>query len=126
FPTRRSSDLAVLRREAYGNAPAHTCVYHRWSYDQTGKLLGIPFKKGVQGQGGMPAEFDMSQHGLRTLHVDSLSGAIFGSFQRDIEPLTEYLGESLTAHINRLLHKPLRILGYQRQRIQGNWKLYME
>ena len=29
-------------------------------------------------------------------------------------------------HISRLMHKPINILGYQRQRIDGNWKYYLE
>ena len=28
--------------------------------------------------------------------------------------------------VKRFFHKPVKILGYSRQRIQGNWKLYAE
>lgn len=126
FENRCAHRGALVRREAYGNSPAHTCVYHRWSYDQKGALIGIPFRKGVQGQGGMPAEFDVSRHGLRPLRVESVNGAIFGTFHADMEPISDYLGDALVSHLTRLLSRPLRILGYQRQRINGNWKLYME
>jgi len=126
FENRCAHRGATVRREAFGNADSHTCVYHRWCYDQKGTLIGIPFKRGVQGQGGMPAGFNTSQHGLRALRVESVSGAVFGTFLHDMQSLEEYLGGTLVSHIRRLLHKPLRILGYQRQTIHGNWKLYME
>jgi anthranilate 1,2-dioxygenase large subunit len=32
----------------------------------------------------------------------------------------------ILAHIKRTLHSPIRILGYQRQRVMANWKLYPE
>jgi anthranilate 1,2-dioxygenase large subunit len=126
FENRCAHRGATVRRESHGNAPEHVCVYHRWCYDENGALTGVPFKRGVQGKGGMPSTFDSAQHGLRPLRVESVSGAVFGTFHHDMEPVTAYLGETLTGHIRRLLHKPLRILGYQRQAIHGNWKFYME
>jgi anthranilate 1,2-dioxygenase large subunit len=117
---------ALVRRETHGNAENHTCIYHKWCYGLDGSLIGLPFRRGLRGQGGMPADFDPAAHGLQRLRVESYRGVIFASFRQDVEPLADYLGLVFTRHIDRLFSKPVRILGYQRQRIRGNWKLYPE
>jgi anthranilate 1,2-dioxygenase large subunit len=55
-----------------------------------------------------------------------MDGVIFGSFSQDAPPLEDFLGPLFVGQIKRLFHKPVRILGYQRQRIFGNWKLYTD
>jgi anthranilate 1,2-dioxygenase large subunit len=114
----------LLRRERQGNAGDHICVYHQWCYDLDGKLLGIPFPKGAGGHGGLPDDFDRSKIQLHRMQVESRAGVIFGTFSDNAEPLDDYLGPVVCAEIDRLFHKPIRVLGYQRQRIFGNWKLY--
>jgi anthranilate 1,2-dioxygenase large subunit len=63
---------------------------------------------------------------MRQLRVQSYFGVIFVTFSDEVEPLEKYLGPVFTGHLKRLFSKPIRILGYQRQRIHGNWKLYLE
>ena len=115
---------AELRRETCGHASVHTCVYHQWSYTLDGRLRGVPFPNGVNGQGGLPAGFDKSKIRLKSLRVASYRGVLFGCFAEQSESLQEYLGESVCRELDRLFAKPIKILGYQRQRIGGNWKLY--
>lgn len=103
-----------------------TCVYHAWVYDLKGNLKGLPFQKGVDGQGGMPADFKLGEHGLQKLRVDSYRGLLFGSFDAAAPALKDYLGEKMRHYIDRLFCKPIRILGYNRQSMQNNWKLYIE
>src|SRR5205823_4197263 len=91
-----------------------------------GRLTAIPFRRGIRGKGGMGPSFDMGAHGLRRLRVDSVNGAIFGTFSDDAEPLETYLGAPILAQLRRLLDRPVRVLGYNRQRIKANWKLYAE
>ena len=117
---------SVVRRELYGNATEHECIYHRWSYDLAGNLVGVPFEKGIRGVGGLSKEFSRAQHGLRKLRVDTFKGLIFASFSDQGEALTQYMGSVITDHLTRIMRGPVRILGYQRQRIRGNWKLYAE
>jgi anthranilate 1,2-dioxygenase large subunit len=117
---------ALVRRETYGNAKDHVCIYHKWGYALDGSLTGVPFRRGLKGQGGMAPDFKLEQHGLRRLRVESYRGLIFASFSNEVEPLAEYLGPVFTGHIDRLFTKSIRILGYQRQRIFGNWKQYLE
>src|ERR1700733_13194089 len=67
---------AMVRREAYGNAKDHTCIYHRWCYGLDGTLLGLPFRRGLKGKGGMAPDFDMADHGLQRLRVAVHAGVI--------------------------------------------------
>jgi anthranilate 1,2-dioxygenase large subunit len=117
---------ATVQRSAFGNCRAHTCCYHQWSYDLSGQLINVPFQKGIGGKGGLPADFDKACHGLRRLRVASLKSVIFGTFSESGPCLEDFLGPVFVHQIRRLFHKPVRILGYQRQRIFGNWKLYTD
>jgi anthranilate 1,2-dioxygenase large subunit len=52
-------------------------------------FLGVPFQRGIKGQGGMPKWFDKSRHGLSTLRVETLNGMVFASFSEEVAPLGE-------------------------------------
>ncbi len=117
---------ALVCREPRGNVQRLQCVYHQWNYDLAGRLRSLPFRGGVDGQGGMPATFDMNAHGLERLQVETMNGLVFASFDRTVEPLAEYLGPMVCASIERIFKHPLKVLGDQRQYIHGNWKLYCE
>lgn len=116
---------ATLRREACGNATSHTCIYHQWAYALDGSLQSVPFAKGMKGEGGLPKDFDKGAIRLDTLEVEVYKGVIFATFAPEAaEPLLDYLGPAVVAEIDRLFAKQVKVLGYQRQRIFGNWKLY--
>ena len=117
---------ALVCREMRGNRAHLECVYHQWAYDLKGKLIGVPFRRGLKGQGGMPGDFDMSQHNLRSLRTDSVGGLVFASFSDTVEPCRSFLGPIVVEQIERIMCKPVTVLGDQRQRIRGNWKLYAE
>lgn len=126
FENRCAHRGALLCLEKFGNARAFTCVYHAWSYDEAGKLVGVAFEKGVQGEGGMPPSFKRSDHNLRTLRVASVAGLVFGTFDAETPPLEDYLGPDIVARIRRVLPRPVKVLGYHTQVLQNNWKLYAE
>jgi anthranilate 1,2-dioxygenase large subunit len=117
---------ALVRREAWGNAPEHICIYHRWCYAPDGTLMGLPFRRGLKGKGGMSPDFKTEEHGMRKLRTESYAGVIFASFSDAVEPLHDFLGPVFRGHFDRLFGRPIRILGYQRQRIYANWKFYLE
>ena len=125
FVNRCAHRGAQIVRKTHGNAKDHVCIYHRWCYASDGSLIGIPFRRGLKGQGGMP-DFDMAANGPRKLTVESYRGMIFGTFSDRTEPLRAYLGNFGCGMIERFMHKPIRILGYHRQMVGGNWKLYNE
>ncbi|MBB4149612.1 anthranilate 1,2-dioxygenase large subunit [Sphingobium scionense] len=117
---------ALVCRELRGNRPNLECVYHQWAYDLAGNLIGVPFRRGLKGQGGMPGDFDMKQHGLKQLRVGIVGGLVFASFSQSVVPLNDFLGPLVVEHIKRIMHKPIKVLGDQRQYVHGNWKLYAE
>ena len=126
FVNRCAHRGALVRRELSGNAKEHVCIYHQWCYGLDGRLTAIPFRRGIRGKGGMDASFDMAEHGMRRLRVGSVGGAWFGTLAENAERLEDYLGPPIIKQVLRLLAKPVTVLGYNRQRIRGNWKLYAE
>ncbi len=109
-----------------GNARRFNCPYHMWCYDHAGNLIAVPQQKGVKGKGGMPEDFALSGRGLRKLRTARYRGLIFGTFADQIMPLEDYLGPTHLAQIDRIARRPIRRLGYYRQVVEANWKLYAE
>jgi anthranilate 1,2-dioxygenase large subunit len=126
FVNRCAHRGALVRREISGNAEQHICIYHQWCYGLDGGLTAIPFRRGIRGKGGLDASFDMGAHGLRRLQVGGINGVLFGTLAEEADPLEDYLGAPVLAQLRRLFDRPVRVLGYNRQRIRGNWKLYAE
>lgn len=126
FVNRCAHRGAQVVRKTHGNAAEHVCIYHRWCYDSSGALIGVPFRRGLKGEGGMPADFDPTQHGLTKLRVENFHGVLFGTFADRLESLPDYLGAFGRGMIERFMHKPVKILGYHRQMVAGNWKFYNE
>lgn len=110
-----------------GKAQDFMCPYHQWVYDLEGRLRGVPFKRGVQGKGGMPETFRTDSVSLGRLAVHVRGGAIFASMAEDPPPFEAYLGATILGFYDRVFDgRPLRLLGYLRQKIGGNWKLMLE
>lgn len=118
-------------RSAFGKASDFTCIYHQWNYDLKGNLLGVPFRHGgVEGNrrvGGMPRDFDPAEHGMPRLKVEVFNGVIFASFEPNVIPFKEYLGDLMLCYFERVFDgRPLRPLGRTSQKIAANWKLVQE
>ena len=121
----------ALCRERHGNRESLTCAYHQWNYTLAGDLQGVPFRRGVKQDGkingGMPADFKPAEHGLTKLKVAARGGVVFASFDHDVESLEDFLGPVILGYFDRMFNgRKLKILGYNRQRIPGNWKLMQE
>lgn len=118
-------------RERHGNRTSLQCPYHQWNFDLKGNQEGVPFRRGVRQNGrvngGMPADFKPEEHGLTKLKVATRNGVIFASFDHDVESFEEFLGPTILGYFDRVFDgRGLRLLGYRRQRIPGNWKLMQE
>ena len=117
---------AEICRKTRGNSVVHTCVYHQWSFSAKGDLQGVPFRRGQRDQTGMPPDFDVKDHGLRKLRVESYRGLVFGSFSQTVAPLHDYIGPQMRPYIDRIFNRPIEYLGCTRQFSNSNWKLYLE
>jgi anthranilate 1,2-dioxygenase large subunit len=117
---------AMVCREVRGNRKTMVCPYHQWSYDLNGALRGVPFRRGINGRGGYSADFKLSEHSLTPLKVATYRGLVFGTFSDSVAPLPEYLGPGMCEHLDTIFNRPITILGFSRQLIHGNWKVYAE
>jgi anthranilate 1,2-dioxygenase large subunit/terephthalate 1,2-dioxygenase oxygenase component alpha subunit len=126
FENRCAHRGALIALEKSGKADSFQCVYHAWSYNLQGDLTGVAFEKGVKGKGGMPESFCKEEHGPRKLRVAVFCGLVFGSFSDDVPSIEEYLGDEICQRIERVLHKPVEVIGRFTQALPNNWKLYVE
>ena len=117
---------ALVCIESCGQAKTLRCLYHGWSYHLNGDLRMVPFEKGIEGKGGMPADFDKREYGLLRVRLASINGIVFGTLHAETPELEAYLGPAMCAHIRRVFHKPVTVLGYYHQVMRCNWKLYAE
>jgi p-cumate 2,3-dioxygenase alpha subunit len=115
---------AEVCRDPSGNTRAFRCFYHGWTYDTSGALVGVP---------GRPAygpRFQPSDLGLRHVpRFESYRGFMFGSFNADVVPLEEYLGNArpyLDAIVDQSEAGMEVISGTHDYSIDANWKLLVE
>ena len=119
---------AEFCRELTGNANEFVCPYHQWTYDLKGNLIGVPFRRGVGGKGGMPARL---QTRPSTACASSTSRRIAAwcslPTRDDMESLADYLGPEVLREFEATFDgRKLKLLGHYRHSLPGNWKLYHE
>jgi anthranilate 1,2-dioxygenase large subunit/terephthalate 1,2-dioxygenase oxygenase component alpha subunit len=126
FENRCAHRGALIALDDGGSVKHFQCVYHAWSYDLEGTLVGIAFERGSHGKGGMPASFCKAEHGPRKLRTATLCGLVFASASAEAPPLEDYLGADVLRRIRRVLRRPVEVLGRFTQALPNNWKLYVE
>jgi anthranilate 1,2-dioxygenase (deaminating, decarboxylating) large subunit len=106
-----------------GKANGFTCPYHAWSYSLDGKLRGIPYPDGYE------EVLEKKDFGLQKLRVESYAGMIWATFNEDIEPLEDFLGDA-KIWIDRFMKQgagyPIKTQGAHQFTFQGNWKIQLE
>ena len=127
FENRCAHRGALICLDDGGSGKDFQCVYHSWRYDLRGNLRSIAFRHGVNGQGGMPADFDMAQHGPRKLRVTTYCGLVFGTLSEQTPDFENWLGGDVAGRVRRVLgNRRLEIIGRFTQALPNNWKLYLE
>lgn len=115
--------LPVCRAD-HGNTRRFICPYHNWSYSVEGDLVTIPQESEVRNKP------DKSQLGLKRVpRVESWRGMVFGSFDENIIPLEDYLGDMrfyLDAFFERFPGGIEFIGAPHRWVLNANWKLPVE
>src|SRR4029453_2270276 len=69
----------VVCRTDFGTAKEFMCPYHQWTYDLRGNLKAVPLRAGLRGQGGMPKDFRLADHGLQRLGVSERPRVVFAA-----------------------------------------------
>lgn len=126
FENRCGHRGALICLEDGGRVKDFQCVYHAWRYDLRGNLTSVAFRRGVNGQGGMPDDFEMAAHGPRKLRTATLCGLVFGTLASDGPCIEAYIGPEVLGRLRRVLHKKIEVIGRFTQQLPCNWKLYME
>jgi len=126
FENRCSHRGALICLDRAGKTRDFQCVYHAWTYDRQGNLKGVAFEAGLNGAGGMPEHFCKEDHSPRKLRVAVFCGLVFVSFSDDVDAIEDYLGPEICARIERVLNKPVEVIGRFTQVLPNNWKLYFE
>ena len=111
-------------RASHGNTKRFVCPYHSWSYTVEGDLVTIPQESEVK------CKPDKSTLGLKKVpRVASWRGLVFGSFDENIIPLEQYLGDMrfyLDAFLGRF-PAGIEFLGAPHRWVMAaNWKLPVE
>lgn len=127
FENRCAHRGAELCRPQLGKSTELVCPYHQWTYDLAGNLTAVPFRRGLKNEGGMPKDFRLEDHSLLKLAVTAHNGAVFASFCRDMESFRDYLGPEILRDFDAVFDgRRLKILGYYRNTVPANWKMYHE
>ena len=117
--------MQVCRAES-GNGSHFRCPYHGWTYNNDGRLTGLPFF--AEAYGG-PDVFSREGMGLmRPPATDTVNGMVFVNMDRHAKPLRDCLGEFATYLDFFTMPGPhgVELRGPQRWRMQANWKMGAE
>ena len=106
-----------------GRVNGFTCPYHAWSYGLDGALRGVPYPGGYEGV------LDKREMSLRKLRTETYGGFVFATFDAEIEPLADFLGDA-RLWIDRFVKQgggyPIKVLGRHQFKFRGNWKIQLE
>jgi len=114
---------ATVCEQHKGNAKTFTCPYHSWSYGLDGALRGLPYSDGYEGV------VEKSELPLKALRVGIYQGLIFASFNHDIEPLEDFLGNAkpwIDLFMKQGAGYPIKTNGEHKFKFKGNWKIQLE
>ncbi|MFT4025649.1 MAG: aromatic ring-hydroxylating dioxygenase subunit alpha [Novosphingobium sp.] len=106
-----------------GKAASFVCPYHGWAYALDGQLRSIPRAQEYEGV------LDKDRLPLIRLRHEVYNGMIFATMSPDIEPLETWLGPArkwIDLFMKQGGGYPLQVLGTQRFRFAGNWKIQLE
>jgi phenylpropionate dioxygenase-like ring-hydroxylating dioxygenase large terminal subunit len=116
---------AKVANERCGHAARLTCLYHGWSFDTDGTLVGVPIPEGCA------AEFRKEEFGLaRVPRVEEYRGFVFASLAATGASFEDHIGPiqfNIDDLVDRAPDGELAFdLGMHRYVFNGNWKLQVE
>src|SRR5262249_71018 len=116
---------SLVCRQEQGNSKYFRCLYHGWTYNNSGKLIGVPYRPGYGD------DFNPDELGLVPVpQVAAYRGFVFICFKPDVEPLEVCLGRA-GQYIDDLVDESpdgkIEVgKNVQKHAYRGNWKLILE
>jgi len=116
---------AKVLNERSGSAPTLSCLYHGWSYDTDGALVGVPVPEGCA------PGFDRASLALKAAPRTAVyRGFVFASLAQTPVSFEDHIG-AIKANIDDLVDRApdgrLALdAGMHRYMYRGNWKLQIE
>lgn len=108
-----------LARDCAGQRSRISCGYHGWTYDTTGKLVGVPDEDQFY-------DLDRQALGLKRVAVDTWNGFIFINMQPKLsETLAESFGDLVDAFHDFPFSNMVRVATYAAN-VKANWKVCMD
>jgi p-cumate 2,3-dioxygenase alpha subunit len=115
----------VLCRETQGSSKLFQCFYHAWTFRNTGDVAAIPDEQAYHAS----EDFRETMRLRAVPRLASHEGFVFVSFNPDVPPLLEYLGEAadyMTMIEEQHADGMQTLPGVQLYSVRGNWKLAVE
>lgn len=106
-----------------GRAKIFTCIYHGWSYDRAGRLIGVPYDQAIYGG------VDRDELGLFPVRTETCEGFVFGCLDPAAPALDEYLGDFrwYLEIVTRRSKQGMEVVGVpQRWIVEADWKIASE
>ena len=104
-----------------GNARAFQCKFHGWTFENTGRLIGVP-----PGDGGY-TEMRREDWGLVEARVETFQGSIWATWDHNAPGLLEFFG-GVEAYLMPMLtdfggtDNGAEVVGVMKWRFGSNWK----
>lgn len=115
---------ALVCREPSGNTERFRCLYHAWTYQNSGELIAVAERT------SFPDSFQLEANGLQSPRTEVYRDFVFITFDADAPPLEEHLGPVLPyldAVVDQSLTGDMEVVtGSHLYRMGGNWKLIVE
>lgn len=115
---------ALVCRETRGNTDRFRCLYHLWTYENSGELIGVAERA------SFPKALSLEDNGLASPRYEVYRDFVFVNFSPDAEPLQKHLEPVrpyLDAIVDQSLTARMEVLeGSHLYRMGGNWKLIVE
>ena len=104
--------------EGKGHCRAMICPYHGWTFDHDGKL------KGARGM-DKTLNFELGEHGLTAVRLETWDGFMFINFDDNAECLTDHLGD-ITETFASYNFGDMACVRRKVYNLDCNWKIFME
>ena len=95
------------------------CPYHAWSYDLTGRLMGVPRQETF-------SALDKSELGLVPLPIVERGGIIWARLDGDHAAGFDHVAPELVAELEAMDVGSMHLFAHRRHKVAANWKLVMD